>query len=89
MDNDKNLDLVRAIRLAADVQPIKADVSMINDVRTSSEILERMSPLLVHLPENVFTYSNRHRFFKVKNSNASLNCCNEPENSSQCAGQHF
>ncbi|KAJ6679328.1 GLYCYL-TRNA SYNTHETASE [Salix purpurea] len=32
VDNDKNLDLVRAIRLAADVQPIKADVSMINDV---------------------------------------------------------
>lgn len=50
MDNDKNLDLVCAIRLAADVQPIKADVSMINDVRTSSEILARMSPLLVHLP---------------------------------------
>lgn len=32
VDNDKNLDLVRALRLAADVQPIKADVSMINDV---------------------------------------------------------
>jgi hypothetical protein len=28
-------------------------------------------------------------FLKGKNSNASLNCCNEPENSSQCAGQHF
>jgi len=44
VDNDKNLDLVRALRLAADVQPIKADVSMINDVRTSSEILARMRP---------------------------------------------
>ncbi|KAJ6879316.1 glycine--tRNA ligase [Populus alba x Populus x berolinensis] len=32
VDNDKNLDLVRALRLAAGVQPIKADVSMINDV---------------------------------------------------------
>ncbi|CAK7347749.1 unnamed protein product [Dovyalis caffra] len=32
VDNDKNLDLVCALRLAADVQPIKADVSMIDDV---------------------------------------------------------
>lgn len=32
VDNDKNLDLVRALRLAAGVQPIRADVSMINDV---------------------------------------------------------
>lgn len=32
VDNDKNLDLVRALRLAAGVQPIKADISMINDV---------------------------------------------------------
>lgn len=65
MDNDKNLDLVRALRLAADVQPIKADVSMINDVRTSSEILARMPPLLVHLPENVI-YSKGHSCFKRK-----------------------
>jgi len=67
VDNDKNLDLVRALRLAADVQPIKADVSMINDVRTSSEILARMRPppppsLLVHLAENVI-YSKGHGFF--------------------------
>jgi hypothetical protein len=65
VDNDKNLDLVRALRLAADVQPIKADVSMINDVRTSSEILARMPPLLVHLTENVI-YSKGHGFFKRK-----------------------
>jgi hypothetical protein len=38
---------------------------MINDVRTSSEILARMPPLLVHLAENVI-YSKGHGFFKRK-----------------------
>ena len=34
IEKDKNLDLARALVLAADVQPIKVDADMIKDVRT-------------------------------------------------------
>lgn len=35
MEKDKNLDLGRALRLAADIQPVEVDTNVIDNVRGS------------------------------------------------------